>query len=242
MRDLNSSIARAVPRYAPAYTGGRLWERRYSAEFLPGSEDIEEWFFYTVLQAVNDGHVEKISQYPGYNCFHDAVYGIKRTFKVMNWTAFNERRRWKKNVCAKDFIEEVTLEYKRLPGYEHLTQKEYAKLMHEKLEQRRLAILEKRRLEGKSNGRGEHLRQIHPGSRPKNTKTSTLKSHRPRVLSICNVRRAKCKAWYFKQHFEFKDASLRYRRGDLTVIFPPGMFRPPSFTIEHTVPREHFAA
>ena len=45
MRDLNSSVARAVARYQPDYPGGPLWARRYSSEYLPGDEDIEEWFF-----------------------------------------------------------------------------------------------------------------------------------------------------------------------------------------------------
>ena len=82
MRDLNSSVARAIPRYTKEYPGGRFWGRRYSQEFVPGDEDIESRFFYTVLQPVQDGLVSKISEYPGYNCFHDAIYGIKRKFKV----------------------------------------------------------------------------------------------------------------------------------------------------------------
>jgi hypothetical protein len=49
MRDLNSSIARAVPRYQKGSPPGRLWARRYSAEYIAGAEDIEEQFFYTVL-------------------------------------------------------------------------------------------------------------------------------------------------------------------------------------------------
>lgn len=234
MRDLNSSIARAVPRYAPTYDGGRLWSRRYSAEFLPGSEDVEERFFYTVLQPIQDGLVEKLSQYRHYNCFHDAVHGIKRTFKVMNWKAYNEKRRWYENVRKKDFIEEVTLEYKRLPGYEHLSQSEYAKLMHDKLEQRRIAILEKRRAEGRPSMDGRQLKFVRPGSIPKHTKRSTLTSHRPRVLSVCPIRRATFKAWYFDIYFDYREASRLYRKGE-AANFPPGTYKPPLFTVACTV-------
>jgi hypothetical protein len=236
MRDLNSSVARAVPRFVPSYTGGGLWQRRYSSEYLPGNEDVEEWFFYTVLQAVQDGHVQKLSQYPGYNCFHDAVHGIKRTYKVMNWGAYNEARRWSKKVRQKDFIEEVTLEYTRLPGYEHLSQSEYAELMHEKLEKRRVEIIRKRLEKGLPCHNGEHLRGIEPGARPKSTKSSTSTTHRPRVLSICNERRAACKEWYFKRYFDFMRASHAYRTTDSDVQFPPGMYKPPIFTCHYSVP------
>ena len=75
MRDLNAQIAKAVPRFVASHPGGPLWARRYSNEFLPSDEDLENWFFYTVLQPVQDGLVERISDYPGYNCFHDAVWG-----------------------------------------------------------------------------------------------------------------------------------------------------------------------
>ena len=85
MRDFNSSVARAVPRYQSEYPGGPLWARRYSTEYLPGDEDIEEKFFYTVLQPVNDGLVDDIKEYPDYNCFEDAIHGKARQFRVVKW-------------------------------------------------------------------------------------------------------------------------------------------------------------
>src|SRR5262249_8637853 len=78
MRDFNSCIARAVKRFTPEYRGGRFFDRRYSNEFLPSAEDVEEYFFYTVLQPIKDGLVENLSDFPGYNCFHDAIHGIER--------------------------------------------------------------------------------------------------------------------------------------------------------------------
>ena len=226
LRDLKSTIARAVPKLTPSYLGGDVWARRYSNEFLADHSDVEDYFFYTVLQPVKDGLVEKISDYPGYNCFHDAVWGIKRTFKVMNTTAYYKAKRWGKKVNKKDFLEEFTLEYARLPGYEDLSQKEYALLMTRRLEERRQAILKARAAEGKTPLGRTALKRIEPGSRPKSTKTSTPTTHRPRVLSACNVRRAEMKAWYFEIIFRFKTASEAYRSGDLTVTFPEGTYRP----------------
>lgn len=226
LRDLKSTVARAVSRFTPSFFGGSLWARRYSNEFLADPADIENYFFYTVLQPVKDGLVEKLSDYPGYNCFHDAVWGIKRTFKVMNWTAYYKATRWGKKVNKRDFLEEFTLEYSRLPGYETLSQKEYALLMTKRLEERRQEILKARVAEGKGFLGRQALKQIKPGSLPKTTQTSSRTTHRPRVLSACKVRRAEITAWYFDIYFRFKAASEAYRSGDITVGFPPGTYRP----------------
>jgi REP element-mobilizing transposase RayT len=134
MRDLNSSVARAVPRNT-SHPGGRFWARRYSNEFLPGDKDVEKYFFYTVLQAVQDGLVEKISDYPGYNCFNDAIWGRRHAFKVVRWGEYNAKKRWDPNTSIVEFTDIVHLQYERLPGYEHLSQKEYAHLMMKKLEE-----------------------------------------------------------------------------------------------------------
>ena len=229
MRDWNSAVARAVPRYVPQYEGGRFWARRYSSEFLPAAEDIEEYFFYTVLQPIKDGLVEKISDYPGYNCFHDAVWGVERKFKFVRWADYNEARRFSKFVSIADYTEEVSLRYERIPGYEHLSQRDYALMMSEKLEQRRLKIVSERLSLGKRFlGKGE-LTQIKPGAKPINSKKSDRYSHRPRILSICSKRRAEYRDWYFRIYFAYKEASFRFRKGELGVEFPQGTYRPQSF-------------
>ena len=228
MRDFNSSIARAIPRKVPTYPGGRFWARRYSNEFLPGSEDIEEWFFYTVLQPVQDGLVERISDYPGYNCFHDAVWGRKRKFKVVQWGAYHAALRRDSRVAIKDFTEVVELRYERVPGYEDLSQKEYAHMMQRKLEERRSAIVNKRG--GKGFVGPELLKLTVPGAVPRSTKRSSATDHRPRILSVCPKRRAEYKVWYFSIYFEYQEASESYRSGELDVEFPGGTYRPYLFS------------
>lgn len=226
MRDLNSNVAKSVKRFCPEYPGGTFWERRYSNEFLPGDEDIEEYFFYTVLQPVQDGLVERLSDYPGYNCFHDAVHGIGRDFRLLDRKAFHAARKRNPSTPIKDFYKTYTLKYQRLPGYEDLSQRDYALLMQKKLEQRRVQIVNTRKAEGKGFLGRARLLQVRPGTRPLNTKTSTRDSHRPRILSICPIRRAEYRAWYFNIYFAYKEASLRYRSGELLTEFPKGTYRP----------------
>jgi len=229
MRDLNSSIARAVARHQSEYPGGNLWQRRYSSEHLVADSDIEDYFFYIVLQPVNDGLVRDIKDYTGYNCFEDAITGTEREYTVVNWKEYNDARRWKRSVSIDDFTETYTLKYTRLPGYEELSQEDYAKLMRKKLAERTKAVLEAR---GDKPVLGaERLSEIKPGSRPKKTKTSGPRDHRPRVLSKDSVRRSAGETWYFSIYFEYQEASKNYRSGDLDAKFPKGTYKPPLFTV-----------
>jgi hypothetical protein len=234
MRDFNSNVARAVPRYVPEYPGGRFWGRRYSSEFLPAAEDIENRFFYTVLQGVQDGQGETISKCRGYNCFHDAVWGIARKHKVVRWGEYHAAKRHNRKVRVKDYTDVFTLKYERLPGYEHLCQKDYAHFMQKKLEERRIVIVKRRKEEGLGFADPDAVLRTPPGARPKNTKTSTRYSHRPRVLSVCPERRKAANTWYFSIYAEYKKASLRYRSGELNVKFPPGTYMPPA--VCHAIP------
>ena len=227
MRDLNSCIARAVARHVPEYENtGRLWGRRYSSEILPDPQDVEARFFYTVLQPVHDGLAQRISDYPGYNCFHDAVFGITREFKVVNWGAYNKAKGRNRRVSVSDYVETVTLCYKRLPGYEELSQKEYERMMLQKLEKNRVQAIKDRLAKGLGYISPEDLRKLKPGSLPRHTKTSTRESYRPRVLAICPIRRAEWKTFYFEQIALYRIASEKYRAGDHSAKFPPGMYPP----------------
>ena len=229
-RDLNSSVAKAVERHCPDFSGS-LWQRRYSAEYLSHAEDIEKYFFYIALQPINDGLVDKISEYPGYNFFNDAISGIKREYKVLNRTKLYQASKSGKSVNIKDYIETYELKYERLPGYEDLSQHEYKKLMLEKLEKHRQEVLKERAARGKLYCLGkEKLKEIMPCSIPKKSKSTGRYGHRPRVLSVCNERRQAMKTWYFSIYFDFKEASAKYRKGHINTEFPPGTYKPPKFT------------
>ncbi len=226
MRDFNSSIHREVNRHVANFPGGSLFGRRFSSEFLPAGPDIEEYFFYTVLQAVQDGLVPRISEYPSYNCFHDAIWGIERKYTVIDWREYNAARKRNPQVHISNYTEVFTLRYERLPGYEKLSQAEYAHMMMQKLEARRRKIVADRVTSGLGFAGREEVLQTVPGSRPYKTKTSNINTHRPRVLSVCPIRRAETKAWYFEMYFKYKEASKRYRAGELDVEFPEGTYRP----------------
>ena len=226
MRDLNSQIARSVQRFVPEFPGGSVFDKRYSNEFLPAPEDLEEYFFYVALQPIQDGQAEYLREFEGYHFFHDAVYGIERNFRVIDYQALNAARKKNPGALLLDFVTTHTLKYERLPGYEHLTQKEYARLMYRKLEERRQKVVAARRAAGLGFAGPEFRRAIRPGARPLRTKRSTRISFRPRILCVCPARRAEWKAWYFDVYFEYRRASERFRAGELLVEFPRGTYRP----------------
>ena len=227
MRDRNSVTAKLVQNYNPTHEGGGVFSRRYSAELVPQhQEDIEDRFFYTVLQPVQDGLAIKISDYPFYNCFHDAAWGIRREFKVVDWTKYNKAKRSNPKAKIKQFETKYYLKFARIPGYDHLTQRQYALMLTKKLEERRQVIVAERLAKGLGFLGPELLKQVIPGSKPKNTKTSDRYSFRPRVLSVCKYRRAEAKEFYFDCYYKFQIASDRYRKGFLDTEFPEGMYKP----------------
>ena len=109
-----------------------------------------------------------------------------------------------------------------------MPREDYMKLMREKLRERTALVIAER---GKPAVGREALKRVVPGTRPKRTKTSGRMDHRPRVLSKDQERRKRGNTWYFSIYYKYKEASAKYRKGDLTVEFPAGTYRPPSFTI-----------
>jgi hypothetical protein len=135
---------------------------------------------------VHDGLAPRISDVSEYVFFSDAVRGIKRPYKVVNWTKFNARKKRDPDANVRDFTEVFYLNFERLPGYENLSQREYSNVMHQKLEEERLKIVQDRKERGLGFASAEDRRKVVPGARPRRTKTSTREDHRPRVISVCS--------------------------------------------------------
>ena len=184
------------------------------------------------LQPVNDGLVDNIRDYPGYNCFEDAISGTEKHYRVVKWKEYNDARRWNPNVSIDDYTELCTLKYEKLPGYENLSQEEYKLQMRQKLAKRTQEALQKRK--GKPSLGAVNLKTVQPGARPKRSKTSGPQDHRPRVLSKDHKRRSLGKAWYFQIYWRYKAASKRYRNGEMDVEFPKGTYKPPLFTVAYS--------
>lgn len=226
-RDLNARIAEGVRHTVDDFDSGPVFARRYAEQAIVAPPDLEDYLFYCALQPVAAGLCQKISEYPGYNSFNDAISGVERRYRYVNWEGYNAARKSTPGVNIKDFTTVHVLKYERLPGYEELSQKEYRELMLRKLEERRVAIVAERRARGLGFLGAEALRGVTPRSRPYETKTSTRESRRPLVLTRCGETKRRFLAWYFGVLEAFRAVSRLYREGRLDVVFPPGTYRPP---------------
>jgi putative transposase len=226
MRDLNSITAALVKRYQEDFIGGKLIGRPHDPLPLLDDASIEDKFLYTVLNPVSSGIVERLGDYPDSYGTFDAIAGINRTFKIVDWRKYRDKKRYNKELTPKDFERTYTLRYTRLPGYEGLSQKEYEKFFREKIEARRLKLVEERRSEGKGFLGLKKLKEQRPGQRPRTTKTSTEHSFRPLVQCVCPKLRAEYVSFYFDTVAAFRACVEMLKQGVKDVLFPSGTYPP----------------
>ena len=226
-RDFNSRLAWGVRSYVPNFPGGQLFARRYSEQVVPNNIDIENQFFYCALQAVSAGLCEYIEDYSGYNSFFDAINGIDREFKVVDWSGYLAHKRYNDEITVEDYTTTYHLKYKRLPGYEHLSQKEYRDLMLQKLEERRIRIVQDLKDKGHVFPSSQALKKVKPGTLAKNPKVSKRYDYRPLILTSCALTKKVFLAEYFSKYAAYKPACRKYLAGDHKVQFPPGTYKPP---------------
>jgi hypothetical protein len=222
-------VAKLVANYVEQFEDGKLWSRRYAEQLLPNTEDVEHWWQYCALNPVISGLGKKISDYRSYNSVFDAIKGKTQSFQVFERWKYNEKLRKGSKANKKNFIKTHTLHFERLPGYEKLPDDEYRSTIFQRLESRRQLEIENRLKEGKGFAPAPSLRKTNPGSKPKSTKTSSIDSFRPIILTLCRETLMRELDFYFDTKRQHKEASIAFMAGELNAIFPPGTYRPPSF-------------
>ncbi len=228
-RDFNARIAEAVRSLVRSFGGGQVFARRYAEQAVPTNQDILERFFYCALQPVMTGLCRSISDYPGYNSFYDAIYGRVRKIKVIEFSRYQQAKRYRRNARPDEYSVEYELRYERLPGFEHLTQKEYARVMLAEIQKRTAKIVAAWERKGHVYMTKTKLRNVSPSSTAKRPKISTRLTFRPLVLTSSQRARKLFLSWYFDIYKKYKKAVARYTNGDTAVIFPPGTYRPPLY-------------
>lgn len=236
-RSFNAMVAKLVKEYVRQFKDGKLWARRYAEQSLPNHEDVENWWQYCALNPVTSGLSKNIAGYETYNSVFDAIDGRTQTFQVFERWKYNEKIRKGTKVSKEDFIKTHTLRFQRLPGYEAYSSEDYRKAVLQKLEKRRLIEIDKRLSGGKGFAPPKALLKTIPGSKPRSTKSSSLRDFRPLVLSICRSTRESEIDLYFNTKRLHKEASLAYLAGNFDAHFPPGTYRPPISKVYLRAPR-----
>ncbi|RME59322.1 MAG: hypothetical protein D6780_05250 [Candidatus Dadabacteria bacterium] len=231
MRALGSRIAKTIKKKRGEVRKGSVFESRYDCRYLVDDSSVQDKFFYTVLQPVQDGLVKRIEDYPGYNCFYDAVNCETIQYWVFNGTEYYRASRWGAKVNPADFYDDYYLEFSRLPGYENLSDEEYRKLMKKLLDEYTQRAVEKREAKGKKGFVGkERLKEVKPGTPAKSVKVTEPKG--VEALFLCNDKKLKREVveWYKGVRENHRTKSLQYIKGKVDVTFPPGTYKPPVWT------------
>lgn len=227
MKRFNRIFANVASRHIPQFPGGPMWARRYRPQALPRKEDVLHWFFYSALNPVFSGLVKNLSDYKTYNGFRDAISGKAIKCRLTNWRDYENRKRYNSALRPEDCTEEYELRYSRIPGFQHLSDSEYRKMMLAEFEDRRAKVIDERRANGLGFSSPMRIKRTKVGCFPKKTKTSGRCSHRPLVLTLCAKARKQYLDWYFGITSRYKKAFLEFREGKRDADFPTGTFSPP---------------
>ena len=231
MRAFNSIFAKLVTRHVSRFDQGKLWARRYSFQSVPRGEDVLHWFMYLALNPVSSGLCKKPEQYRSYNSFYEASREVTRTFKVFDRTHYSDKKRFNPNIRREDFEKEYTLRYSRLPGLEDMGASDYTRHLAEIREARRQELVTERIANGSGFASKDILLNTTPGVKPYHTKKSNRYSFRPLVLTLCKETRRKFLNEYFELLNAFRQASLAFRSGFTSVVFPQGTYPPSLFAV-----------
>ncbi|MCC6932545.1 MAG: hypothetical protein IT292_04735 [Deltaproteobacteria bacterium] len=222
----NRIFANVLKRHVKGYSSGPVWARRYRSQALLTPSDVLNYFFYVALNPISSGIVSSIDNYSCFNSYYMSLTGETMTFELVDWRDYNNRKRCNKTLKPKDCIKKYTLKFSRLPEHENDTQEIYQKFLEDERITRSKILIRNRIKSGKGFlGTKKYRKQI-PGSLPRHTKISKRDSHYPLALSADKVALAKYYAAYYEIRHRYKVASKLFRQGNLSVIFPPGTYRP----------------
>ena len=222
----NRIFSNILKRHIKRYGGGGVWARRYRPQPLLRNDDVLNWYFYTVLNPISSGIVHSIDEFDGFSSYQMSLTGEKRTYRLIDWTDYNNRKRYNTNLKPKDCEKEYTLQFSRLPGHENDTQDEYRAFLEKECQARTAAKVKAREENGEGFMETKTLSKQKAGDAPKHTKISARDTHRPLALSLSPHALADYLTAYFDICREHKKASLLFLKGHIKTKFPKGTFRP----------------
>ncbi|MCB0486187.1 MAG: hypothetical protein KDC47_08325 [Flavobacteriaceae bacterium] len=227
-RDFGARTAEAVKTHVPDFGTGAVFEKRPSEQAI--TEDKEshlDRLMYTILQPIRAGLCKNLSDYPGFNSFKYILSGKPLEVEFFNSSAYRRAKRRKKDVDPSLFVEKYSVRFEKIPGYEHLSQREYARVIQEEYERRRIAIIEEFEAKGHIWPSVQSLRRTRCTECARSPKRAKKGQRVPLVLSLCVERKKQFLEFYFSTLIEFKKASQAYLLGNRNAVFPSGTCIPP---------------
>ena len=205
----------------------KFWGRPYKFQIVPESEDIINWFLYTILNPVSSGITTNPTALGRPNALSVIREGSNRVCRWFNRTNYENAKRKNPNVNKERYYTNHTLKISRLPGLEDLTDGQYIARIEELVRERREKILAERRSKGLGYLGEKNLRLQKAGVKPRFTKTSTRESYNPLVLSLCQKARQRVLKVYLNIADCYKVASHKFRNRMKGYVFPQNTYLPP---------------
>jgi len=218
MQYLLSNIAKKVGRLV-SWRGG-LWERRYSAEAVIDDEALVGRLRYILSHGVKEGLVKRCSEWPGISCLAQLLGSGVRQFQWFDWTV-----RWKitlreheRQLLDDRWARPVQLKLTPLPCWAQLSEARRRECVSELV-----ASIER---EGSLLGAGvlgqRKVLNQRPHRRPWHVKRT------PRPLCHASTREGweRFRELYRSFVVAFREASRRWRSGQLRALFPRFAVRP----------------
>ena len=209
--NLNRELARRLNW--KLHRGGKFWGRRYSEQEVLSEEDLLEAYLYILTNAVKHGLEKDPSRWPGVSSYAQCITEKSATYPFYHYSAESEELRTTHH----------TLKITPLPQFEELPKPGRVALMKSLIEARALELIEKRKANHEGFLGADAVKEQDPHSTP----FSIARSPRPSCYTK-NI------AFYREfiqseaiRREQYRESSMRYRLGDLTVEFPLYTFKPP---------------
>ncbi|HMO16941.1 MAG TPA: hypothetical protein PJ989_02495 [Oligoflexia bacterium] len=227
-KDFGARTAEAVKKNVPSFGTGPVMESRPREQAITeDSESHLDRLMYTVMQPILAGLCKNLSDYPGFNSWQYIISGKPLHVEFFKGSEFRRAKRRNPNADPAKYTEQYQIIFKRLSGYEDMSQSEYRNMLLNEYERRRKEIIEEFEEKGHIWPSVESLRRTKSTETARNPKRSGRYSKRPLVLSLCMERKQAFLDYYFSILEKFKKASTAYMLGDRTVKFPEGTCAPP---------------
>lgn len=227
-RNFGARTAEAVKKFVPDFGTGSVMESRAREQAITeDSESHLDRLMYIVMQPILAGLCRNISDYPGFNSFQYILSGKPLEVEFFNGSKYKKAKKRNPDANPSDYTEKYQILFKRLPGFENITQKEYRKILLEEYDRRRNDIIKNLEDKGHIWPSLESLRKTRSTQRAKNPKRNKENTYQPLVLSVCMEQRKRFLEYYFSILLAFKKASCEYIAGDRKVVFPEGTCAPP---------------
>jgi len=221
MNYVNSNIAREVARLHD--WNARLWGRRYTAIDILDDAALIGRLRYIMSHGCKEGLVVKPTDWPGASSLPALLHG-----EQLHGTWYDRTKQYRASRRGQEpdpslFAEAVNLPIAPIPCWAHLTPEEY---------QRRCAAIardieqetaETIRQTGRTPLGREWVVCQDPHSRPTEVNRSPAP---PCHTTDLRLRREHIRGYHEFLH-AYRSASIRFRRGELDVNFPPNCFPPP---------------